>query len=143
MIYTALDPGISTGVAIKRDDRYYTLTFTLENLDEGKLRELISKSNEIIYEDFVGYSSHQMRVSKDGFETVRIIGRILEICNALQIPVHRRAAQNRLSFLKKAKQMLKAKQVICSSPTRHEADALAHMLSWEHFVLKQREEVKA
>lgn len=128
----AIDPGLSTGIAIHKDDKYFTLTLSIEETHEGKLRELIAPCDSVVYEDFVGYKSHGMRVSAAGFETVRIIGRIIEQSAVLNKPIYKYAAQNRLSFLRKAKELAKTNQVINLRPTRHEYDALAHLLNHEY-----------
>lgn len=131
MIRIAIDPGISTGIAINKDGQYSTLTLSIEQTHDGKLTDLITVCDEIIYENFVGYASHQMKVDTNGFETVRIIGGILEVCRQQKKPAFKRAAQNRLAFMKKAKDKFKNKEVDCIRPTRHETDALAHLLSYE------------
>lgn len=136
MIIISFDPGISTGCAIKKEDKYFTCTLALEEAQGGKLRELITPCDQVVYENFVGYASHQMRVSAEGFETVKLIGRIQEICLQLNKPVFKYAAQNRLAWMKKAKELIKTKQTISINPTRHEPDALAHLLNHE-YQLKQ------
>lgn len=132
MIIISFDPGISSGVAIKKDDKYFTCTLSLEEAQGGKLRELITPCDQVVYENFVGYKSHDMRVSAEGFETVKLIGRIQEICLQLNKSIFKYGAQNRLAWMKKAKEMIKAKQTISIKPTQHEADALGHLLNHEY-----------
>jgi hypothetical protein len=131
MILISIDPGVAIGIAIKNNNQYFTCTLTEDDVIEGKLRELIASCDLIIYEDFVGYASHQMKVSKDGFYTVRIIGRIIEQAAVLNKPIFKQAAQNRLAFMHRAKQMIKNGEVATIRPTRHEPDALAHLLCFE------------
>lgn len=136
-VILAADPGVSTGIAVKNNNMYFTCTLSEEDIDNGKLRDLISKSDIIIFEDFMGYKSHGMKVSAAGFFTVRLIGKIQEQCNANNKEIIRRLPQNRIAFLTKAKQMLKSGKVACIRPTRHEADALAHLLSFEYFAERE------
>ena len=137
MIIIAVDPGISTGIAIKKDGQYITCTLSLEATHDGQLRNLLAHANHVVYEDFVAYKSHYGKVDKNGFETVRIIGRMQEQCGVNKTPMTKYAAQNRLAFIPKAREMLKTNKVVCNHPTRHECDALAHLLRYEYEELKR------
>lgn len=128
----AIDPGESTGICIKIDDKYMTCTLKDADITDDKLHEMICAVDIVAYEDFMGYASHQMKVSSAGFYTVRLIGRIIEIATRNHKQLERRLPQNRRAFLGKAKDLLKSGQVSCIRPTRHECDALAHMLSYEY-----------
>lgn len=127
MRVVAIDPGGSNGVAIHDEKGYMTLTLT-EPLELWKLL-IAMKPDVAVYEDFL--TNH--RISQDGLHTVRVIGGILALCDLYgwqrvkHIPSHRkaflRAAENTLKEVEKPKNV---------GTTKHEIDALAHLLAYEH-----------
>lgn len=138
----ALDPGITTGVAIRKDERtvrsdesgwpaafvdseYLALVVT----EPTKLWDLVQthKPSTIVIENFAAGGL----ISKDGQATIRLVG-AMELAAyitgadlVLQFPSERRA------FLDKARQML-VQRPTGRAPIVHEIDAMAHLLLYEH-----------
>lgn len=124
----AIDPGISIGIAIKIDEVYITCTLS----DPDHLKNFILGSKQVIYEDFgIFYARRFGQVDANGLETLRRIGRIIEICNELNIPCIKQHPQNRLAWIARAKEAFKSGKIFSKNHTIHEVDALAHLFSWE------------
>lgn len=114
----AIDPGQTTGIAIKLNGSYTTC---VANSPE-EVWELVSKLqwDTVICENFATAG----RISTYGLLTVRTIGGIQAICWKYKLPLVMRMPQHRYSKQAKAKEANIA-------TTIHEQDALAHLLSWE------------
>lgn len=136
MTLIAIDPGITTGVAIHTDEQVRMVS------DRGEVRKgeyitlVIHKQRElfnlikvhsptsVIFEDF----NTPGRISKDGIATVRLIGAIEAITASMGIPTVLQFPIERLRFLEPARSLLK---VGGKKFLEHEMDALAHLLLYE------------
>lgn len=129
MKIVAIDPGVSTGVAIKLDSLYTSITLTQDEIKSGKLLEIIKGSDYVIMERFdIHYAKSQGRVSGHGLATIETVGRIMAYCETLEIPIRRQSPQNRKAFQKQAKSMMQKYDTI------HQQDATAHLLSFEYML---------
>lgn len=127
MKIVSVDPGISTGVAIKLNNSYVTITLTVDDIETGVLWDYIKDAQQVVIEHFtVFYAKSRGKVSGYGLDTIETVGRVMGYCETLKVPLARQHPQNRKAFMKQAKQL--------ASPghTRHEVDALAHLLAWEY-----------
>jgi hypothetical protein len=122
----ALDPGVSTGVAIHADEY---LTAVIVNVPD--LWEIVDRHQPTVcvIENF----SAGGLISKDGQATLRLIGAIEAVCYRLGIPYAIQYPQERYKFIPVARAML---QQIKRTPISHEVDALAHLLLYEDRVEK-------
>lgn len=146
MTIIALDPGVTTGVAIHRtvkgfkpvqvpggdvlvptdwEGEYLALVVT----EPTKLWDLVQthQPQTIVVENFAAGGL----ISKDGQATIRLVG-AMELAAyitgadlVLQFPSERRA------FIDKARQML-VQRATGKAPIVHEVDAMAHLLLYEH-----------
>lgn len=137
MTVVAIDPGISTGVAIHKIgydhdgqaqasadiDEYIMLVVT----EVPKLWDILQahKPEAIVVENFAAGGL----ISKDGQATIRLVGamelaaHILGCRFVLQFPAERKA------FMPAARQMIQQRG---KTPISHEVDGLAHLLLYEH-----------
>lgn len=122
MIYMAIDPGGSTGVAYSINGKYITNTLT----DPRELYELIyeNKPDVVAIEAFA--TDHM--ISRDGIRTIEIVGGVKALCSVLGIAIHVHTPQFRKAFMQPSQQHMSG--VI--GKTVHEIDALAHLLRLEH-----------
>lgn len=119
----AIDPGGSTGIAMKEDGVYSTITTKFP--DDVFAKILCNEWTAVIYEDF----NTGGNISKDGQHTLKLIGGILALCWQKNIKPYRQVPQERMAFLARANAILKK---IKEKPTNHDKDALAHLLHWEY-----------
>lgn len=122
----ALDPGGTTGVAIRFPDGSW---MTCTTGDPPSLWKFFQdpKPDEVIFELF----STMGRVDRYMLYTVELVGGIKALCNALDIIGYAHTPQQRKAFIVAAKELLESrkkdhKYVI------HEVDALAHLLYHEY-----------
>lgn len=137
MTILALDPGITTGVAIhvSRDTHLSGYPFEMAEYlalvvtEPTKLWGLIQahQPQTIVVENFAAGGL----ISKDGQATIRLVG-AMELAAyitgadlVLQFPAERRA------FIDKARAML-VQRGLGRAPIIHEVDAMAHLLLYEH-----------
>lgn len=136
MTTIALDPGISTGVAIHKQgydhdgqaepaasiDEYLMLVVT----DVPKLWELLQhhKPHTIVIENFASGGL----ISKDGQATIRLIG-------AMELAAHLLGARLILQFPSERRPFMPAARAMLiqrgKTPISHEVDALSHLLCYE------------
>lgn len=128
----AIDPGVSTGVAIKGNDEYLTITLTLEEIKQGALLEIVQGADQVIIEFFAAFASHGMRVAAPGIRAIEVVGKVMAYCEMQNIPLARQSPQNRKAF------MLQARKLAKRYSTPHEIDALAHLLTWEYLNKNQK-----
>lgn len=121
----AIDPGGTTGCAVKIDGAYKA--FTLDNPSE--LYHLIYDSHwtAIAYENFTSAGN----INQYGHHTIRLCGAIEAICTLKGIPYFVHMPQNRYAYMSKAK-------VIVGRAVIHQADAMAHLLLLERRVMRER-----
>lgn len=123
MLLVAIDPGVSTGLAIKSDETYVTNTIT----DYSELWDLLkSKPDKVAFESF----STGGMVNKYMLHTIELVGSIRGICYVYQIPHYGQTPQARYPFLTDAQALLNS--ISDGSHTPHEKDALAHLLLLEY-----------
>ena len=122
MIYMAIDPGGSTGVAYSINGHYISNTIT----DPKELYTLIyeNKPDVIAIEAFA--TDHM--ISRDGIRTIEIVGGVKSLCCVMGISIHIHTPQFRKAFMHPAQQQMSG--VI--GKTVHEIDAMAHLLRLEH-----------
>jgi predicted sugar kinase len=122
VITMAIDPGISTGVAIHTDE-YVTLVVT----EPTKLWDLIlaNQPSIIAIENFASGGL----ISKDGQATIRLVGAMEFACYVRNIRLVIQFPKERYQFMERSREMLKQ---IKKTPISHEVDALAHLLLLEH-----------
>jgi hypothetical protein len=123
----AIDPGESSGVAIKIKGEYVTRTVTEAHV----LWEFFhAHYDAIIYEQF-----NAQIISSHGLHTVRLVGGIEALVYRLGLTGYAHAPQKRRAFLKEAHALLVSKYQQLGHNvafTVHEQDALAHMLAFEY-----------
>lgn len=117
----AIDPGVSTGVAIRFDDgSFKTVTITKRT----DLYDYVRPPVDIcVYETF-----QAQLISGYGLHTVRLVGAIEALCYEHKIQSVPREPQKRKAYVNKAVALLHCQGY---NFTDHEADALAHLLSYE------------
>lgn len=127
MIILSIDPGGTTGIAIKTDGRYTTCVCK----SDEELWELFRNTPDVvIIENFVAEL-----ISKYGLSTVQLVGGVKALCWTKRIPLIVHPPQKRKAFLEQAKEIL-------SKDHReiHEVDALAHLLAYEYWEPRGKEE---
>jgi hypothetical protein len=119
-ILIAIDPGITSGVAIKVNGTYQTCVAH----SGAELWEFIRDYNfsTVIIEQFATSSL----ISKFGLRTAELVGGVEALCWLKNIPIVRRMPAQRIPFLRKAALLLKDTAIV-----EHQQDALAHLLAWE------------
>ena len=122
MSLVAVDPGITTGVAIHAGSIYHTLVVhrhqDLWQIFDTQLPEVV------IFENFQSAGL----ISKDGQATLRLVGAIEAVTYRMGIPTCLQFPRERYPMIEPARQMIKAtgkKYLI------HQVDALAHLLLYE------------
>lgn len=125
-ILMGLDPGGTTGCAVKVANRYMTTTFTLAQ----DLWDFISehKPDHIAFEVFTTAG----RIDTAMSHTLELVGSLRGICYVLGIPGHGQMPQARRAFLEEAERIVKRNKSMYGTPfTKHEIDATAHLLLLE------------
>lgn len=122
--YLAIDPGISTGCAIKTDNNTY---ITLVITEPKKVWDLLvnHQPSIVAIENFASGGI----ISKDGQQTIRLVGAVELACYIRDIRLVLQNPQERYPFMEPARNMIKQ---IKKTPISHEIDALAHLLLLEH-----------
>lgn len=118
----AVDPGGSTGVALKIGEQYITNTLT----DAKDVWKLIYEHHPDVLAVEAFATDHM--VSRHGIHTIEVVGGVKALCVVLGIAIHIHTPQFRKAFMFPAQQELSG--VIGKTP--HEIDALAHLLRLEH-----------
>jgi hypothetical protein len=114
----AIDPGRTTGIAIKIAEGYYTCTF----IDPDDVYKIILSHawGVVIYERFVASGM----VSDHGIYTIELVGGIKALCAVNKLVGYPHVAIQRKPFIEAAKTK-------ATSLVSHEVDAMAHLLAWE------------
>ena len=126
MIIVAVDPGPHIGVAIRYNDGTLDVRMLHNELLEFMDVIMQLKPDEIVVERFATGG----RMSGYGHETVEIVGVCRGLAFALGARFEKRTPQQRYAFMEQAHEQLKIGR---SKLRSHEVDALAHLLSWEHW----------
>lgn len=114
----SIDPGVTTGIAFKLDEKYSTSLIK----DQNEIWNLVRLPmwDVVIYENF-----KCVVISTYGLYTVRLIGGILASAMFAKHDVCKHEPIFRYSQQQKAKDMLPKGTII------HEVEALAHLLAHE------------
>lgn len=146
MIILAIDPGITTGIAVRAangqiatavctstckacgSEDIHNLTLRCKTC--GGMSEAVQLYNMICEPtlEHVVYESFQAQtISKYGLHTVRLVGAIEALCWKLELPVTTHMPVERKPFLDDAAKLLEGRRHMI-----HEKDALAHLLRFEY-----------
>lgn len=117
----ALDPGGTTGVALRAPDGDI-VTATCKTPEELWEMLLSPGLEQVVFEKF-----QAQRIDKYGLYTVRLIGGIEALCYQRKLPVTAHMPSERRPFLVDAHDVLAGRRTVI-----HEKDAVAHLLRWEH-----------
>jgi hypothetical protein len=116
----ALDPGGSTGIALRLPNgAWETNTVT----DPADLWDFIRERPDVVVFEIFSTSG---RVDKYMIYTIELVGGIKALCYALSIRSIAHAPVKRYPFLAQAEELVRGQE-----HTRHEVDALAHLLAFE------------
>jgi hypothetical protein len=129
MLLVAIDPGVSTGLAIKSDDMYVTSTIT----DYSELWDMLkSKPDKVAFETFktAGMVNQYM------LHTIELVGSIRGICYAYGIPHYGQTPAARIAFKNEAETLME--ELSDGSHTVHELDALMHLLLLEYRIKENK-----
>jgi hypothetical protein len=124
----AIDPGGTTGVSIRLGDKTWTCVCTKPT----ELYELlVPELDEVVYERFAS----SIATSHFALYTIELVGAIQGICWARNIKLLRHEPQNRIAFMKEAKELVTSQRELEGKPYDktivHEIDATAHRLARE------------
>lgn len=121
----AIDPGGTTGIAIKLGGNYQTCV--VESAED--LWNLVSSTawDAVIYEQFATGGL----ISKYGLHTTRLIGGIQALCHHFSVRCFAQPPQRRKAYLERAIDVLRELHKSNHDWLEHEKDALAHLLAWE------------
>lgn len=124
----AIDPGVTTGVAVydatKNKVLYYFQTMVSGEVIEF-IREMRKGISTLVIEDFIGYG----RRDKHIIQTVKNLGFYEGYAKLLRYDVTLQQPQMRVAFVPKASEMVGAEM--------HYTDALAHALAYAYFHAKK------
>lgn len=120
----AIDPGISTGVAIKTARGEYLMLVVTEPV---KLWDIIEahKPGTIVVENFASGGL----ISRDGQATIRLVGAMELAAYITGASLVLQSPQERYPQMDNARAMLKQRG---KTPISHEVDSLSHLLLYEH-----------
>lgn len=121
----AVDPGPHTGMAFRMDDGTLEVIMS-QSIDEVMQLILERRPTEIVVERFATGG----RMSGYGHETVEMVGIMRGLAFSINARFEKRTPQQRYAFMDEAHEILKVGR---SKLRSHEVDALAHLLSWEHW----------
>lgn len=118
----AIDPGGSTGVAV----RYPDGTFKTATLHSGEMlwEFFIERPDVVVFEIFQTGG----RVDRYMIHTIELVGGIKAACLVLGLAGFAHSPQKRYPWISEATDLLKA---LNTPHTKHEIDALSHLLAWE------------
>lgn len=117
----AIDPGGTTGIAVRHDNNEIATCATQETT--ALYSFLIMHYEVVICEDFIA-----QRIDNYMRHTIRLVGAVTALAWSTQSPIAIQTPQTRKGFVRKAKAVLDAKH---EKYVIHEVDALAHLLAWE------------
>lgn len=117
----AIDPGGTTGIAVKTSDGRY-LTCTASTPEEVADFLFTKRFTHLIVENFQAQT-----IGKWGLHTVRIVGGCYMLAYLKGATYVHHVPQDRYPFQQEAKEMLQGTKAVI-----HEQDALAHLLRWEY-----------
>lgn len=119
----ALDPGGSTGVAVRLPDGSWVTDTITDPADLWDLfRAPVGPPDICVFEIFTTGG----RVDKWMIYTIELVGGIRAVCYVQGVMTFHHSPGKRYPWLQQAERMLKGQ-----GHTRHEVDALAHLLAYE------------
>lgn len=126
----AIDPGITTGVAIRVEGRLHTCVvdaYKLEDLFD--IIDVIAPQQIVIERFIIGGSNVSMNPER--LKTIELVGEVKGYCRAKQIECETATPGQRHSHQHESERNIgglipKGKVAV------HEADALAHLFAWEY-----------
>lgn len=118
----ALDVGESTGVASSIDGKYSTMTV-------HTMVEVWTVINNVNWDGIVYETYAAVQIGSPGLHTVQLIGGVRALCWLKNIKCMAQTPQARISYMKESKAVLHRRGIPC---TKHEIDALAHLMLFEH-----------
>lgn len=120
-----IDPGYTTGMAFRIDGDLHTLV----SYNDDDVLKMLKGVQMVVVERFATAG----RLSAPGLFTIELVGQIVGWCKALKVPYELATPQARYAFMDYAKsQVGPGKLIERSKVSRHETDALAHLLAWEY-----------
>lgn len=125
----SVDPGLSNGIAYFESSTFTYYTDVRKDIREvyDYFKEpLVQGLEQVVIENFAA-----QKISGYGLHTVRVVGAIEALCYIRNIPLAKQQPQQRLAFVAIAKRIV-AKQPRIEDSHHHQADALAHLLAWQH-----------
>lgn len=133
MIVLALDPGVTTGIALSTATTYLVQATKDESLvwtTVWSFGHTESEDRVVLVEQFASVWNDTNRI-----KTIEMVGAIKALCWKTGTRLVRRTPQHRRPHLNRAVEWLKQRGERFSD---HERDALAHILSWENSLAARR-----
>lgn len=118
----AVDPGVTTGLAYKKNGIYITKAVTSHDEIFGII--LNQEWDIVVCEMFITAG----RVSKYGIDTIELIGALKALCKLSVIKMVMHTPSQRKPYEDKAAKILSAQGKFMT----HQKDALSHLLKWEY-----------
>lgn len=127
MLILSIDPGDSSGMAVKIGTVYKTFTA----ITHKEVLDFLASQpwNQVVLEYFIASG----RISGYGVHTIELVGGIKALSSYLDIPWCAQAPHRRLPYNRKAYNILTG-----TRHTDHELSALAHLLAWEAYDDRKR-----
>lgn len=125
----AIDPGGTTGMALRIDESKYA-TFTCS--EPSEVYQFI-KTNQQLLKAVIIETFQAQIITKYGLHTVRIVGGVEALCYIFEIEYIKHMPQERSAFQEDAEEILKETNHVV-----HEEDALAHLLRYEYDIRKKQ-----
>lgn len=121
----AIDPGGTSGMALRIAATGDLVTFTCQTPEQvfDFIQGNKDSLEQIVIENFSAET-----ISKWGLHTVRIVGGVYALAYTYQIEHKVHQPQDRYSFQKDAKEILRLRRGVVI----HEHDAASHLLRWEY-----------
>lgn len=127
----SIDPGETTGLALRRDDGVVAFSMCRGKEQLWKLLEQLKKGDKVCIEDFITAG----RISKHGLYTTRLVGSVEALCWRYDLPLQRQVPSFRTAWLGRSVKFLE-QTVGLDHEHRHEKDALAHLMAYEDWSSK-------
>lgn len=126
----SIDPGLTTGIAVKADNKYQTMELAPYQLVWRLVQH--TEWDQVICEDFIPVDpkTKQPLISSYGTTTVKLVGGIEAICYIRDIPFTLQRNVDRIPFKSQALDLM-ISLYGKKHPRDHELDALAHLLRFE------------
>lgn len=124
----AIDPGGTIGIATTADGETFS-TFTTTTAEELWWLVAAGAWDMVLCENFAAQT-----ISKYGLHTVRLVGGVQAVCLIKAVPLTMRTPQDRRAWQEFAQKHLEERRTRTKERfVVHQADALAHLMSWLHW----------